>query len=236
MGQRVAAPRKQFETCGRRRRERRVRVAAAARVAEHCGIRVAAWRHAFPIELGKGHTAYAGRPIIRIEGRCFGGNRFCHAGRRADCCKAGHGGEGWRCQRRRSGKAFAAGTKAFEGGKTEAAVTALSVAISTGGLKNPELAKAMFYRGVALSHAEEAGGGAVGSQCGGVAARRIIGDGQGRGRGSPASAVARGGGAERRAADHCGVGAERSTGARATGRNCDTARGKRLRGTCCRGT
>ncbi len=46
-------------------------------------------------------------------------------------------------------KAFAAGTKAFEGGKTEAAVAALSSAITMGGLKNPDLAKAMFYRGVA---------------------------------------------------------------------------------------
>ncbi len=46
-------------------------------------------------------------------------------------------------------KAFASGTKAFEAGKTDAAVTALSVAITMGGLKNPDLAKAMFYRGVA---------------------------------------------------------------------------------------
>lgn len=46
-------------------------------------------------------------------------------------------------------KAFAAGTKAFEGGKTDAAVAALSTAITMGGLKSPDLAKAMFYRGVA---------------------------------------------------------------------------------------
>jgi hypothetical protein len=46
-------------------------------------------------------------------------------------------------------KAFAAGTKAFESGKTDAAVAALSTAITMGGLNNPDLAKAMFYRGVA---------------------------------------------------------------------------------------
>ncbi|MBY0225843.1 MAG: SPOR domain-containing protein [Hyphomicrobium sp.] len=46
-------------------------------------------------------------------------------------------------------KAYAAGTKAFEGGKTDAAVAALSTAITMGGLSNPDLAKAMFYRGVA---------------------------------------------------------------------------------------
>ncbi len=46
-------------------------------------------------------------------------------------------------------KALAAGTKAFEGGKTDAAVAALSTAITMGGLNNPDLAKAMFYRGVA---------------------------------------------------------------------------------------
>jgi hypothetical protein len=46
-------------------------------------------------------------------------------------------------------KAFAAGTKAFESGRTDAAVAALSTAIMSGGLKNPELAKAFFYRGVA---------------------------------------------------------------------------------------
>ena len=46
-------------------------------------------------------------------------------------------------------KAFAAGTKAFESGKTDAAVAALSTAITMGGLNNPNLAKAMFYRGVA---------------------------------------------------------------------------------------
>ena len=46
-------------------------------------------------------------------------------------------------------KAFANGTKAFEGGKTDAAVAALSTAITMGGLNNPDLAKAMFYRGVA---------------------------------------------------------------------------------------
>jgi hypothetical protein len=46
-------------------------------------------------------------------------------------------------------KALAAGTKAFEGGKTDAAVAALSTAITMGGLNNRDLAKAMFYRGVA---------------------------------------------------------------------------------------
>ena len=46
-------------------------------------------------------------------------------------------------------KAFEAGTKAFENGRTDAAVAALSTAIMSGGLKNPELAKAFFYRGVA---------------------------------------------------------------------------------------
>jgi hypothetical protein len=46
-------------------------------------------------------------------------------------------------------KAFINGTKAFEGGKTDAAVAALSTAITMGGLNNPDLAKAMFYRGVA---------------------------------------------------------------------------------------
>lgn len=46
-------------------------------------------------------------------------------------------------------KAYAAGLKAFENGKTGAAITALSAAITSGGLTNADLAKAMFYRGVA---------------------------------------------------------------------------------------
>ena len=46
-------------------------------------------------------------------------------------------------------KAYATGLKAFENGKPAAAITALSTAIASGGLQNPELAKAMFYRGVA---------------------------------------------------------------------------------------
>lgn len=46
-------------------------------------------------------------------------------------------------------KAYAAGLKAFENGKTGAAITALSAAIASGGLTNADLAKAMFYRGVA---------------------------------------------------------------------------------------
>jgi hypothetical protein len=44
---------------------------------------------------------------------------------------------------------FAAGTQAFEQGKTEQAVAALSSAINTGKLAPPQLAKALFYRGVA---------------------------------------------------------------------------------------
>ncbi len=47
-------------------------------------------------------------------------------------------------------KAFEAGQKAFEAGKTDAAVTALSAAIGSGGVTNAQLAKALFYRGVAL--------------------------------------------------------------------------------------
>jgi hypothetical protein len=46
-------------------------------------------------------------------------------------------------------KALATGTKAFENGRTDAAVAALTTAIMSGSLKNPELAKAYFYRGVA---------------------------------------------------------------------------------------
>jgi hypothetical protein len=46
-------------------------------------------------------------------------------------------------------KAFKSGVTAFEAGKTGAAVTAFSRAIEAGGLKSPELAKALFYRGVA---------------------------------------------------------------------------------------
>ncbi|MGE5266879.1 MAG: SPOR domain-containing protein, partial [Deltaproteobacteria bacterium] len=46
-------------------------------------------------------------------------------------------------------KALATGTKAFESGRTDAAVAALTTAIMSGALKNPELAKAFFYRGVA---------------------------------------------------------------------------------------
>jgi hypothetical protein len=44
---------------------------------------------------------------------------------------------------------FAAGTKAFEQGKTDQAIAALSTAINTGKLAPPQLAKALFYRGVA---------------------------------------------------------------------------------------
>lgn len=45
--------------------------------------------------------------------------------------------------------ALASGTQAFEAGKTDAAIAALSTAITSGGLQNSDLAKAMFYRGVA---------------------------------------------------------------------------------------
>ncbi len=54
-------------------------------------------------------------------------------------------------------KAFAAGTGAFESGKINDAVAALSSAIATGALKNPELAKALFYRGVAQRQQKKPG-------------------------------------------------------------------------------
>jgi hypothetical protein len=46
-------------------------------------------------------------------------------------------------------ESFAAGTQAFEQGKTDQAIAALSTAINTGKLAPPQLAKALFYRGVA---------------------------------------------------------------------------------------
>jgi SPOR domain len=45
--------------------------------------------------------------------------------------------------------AYAAGTKAFESGKMKTAIKHLSKALSIGGLPGPQMAKALYYRGVA---------------------------------------------------------------------------------------
>jgi hypothetical protein len=54
-------------------------------------------------------------------------------------------------------KSFEAGTKAFENGKAGEAIAALSSAITSGGLANPDLAKALFYRGVAQRREKKPG-------------------------------------------------------------------------------
>jgi hypothetical protein len=54
-------------------------------------------------------------------------------------------------------KSFQTGTKAFESGKTGDAVAALSAAIASGSLSNPDLAKALFYRGVAQRREKKPG-------------------------------------------------------------------------------
>lgn len=46
-------------------------------------------------------------------------------------------------------KAYAAGTKSFEGGKHKEAVVQLSAALAGGGLPSQQMAKALYYRGVA---------------------------------------------------------------------------------------
>ena len=46
-------------------------------------------------------------------------------------------------------RAYAAGTRAFEAGKMGEAVQQLTTALSTGGLPAPQMAKALYYRGVA---------------------------------------------------------------------------------------
>lgn len=46
-------------------------------------------------------------------------------------------------------KAYDAGAKAFEGGKYEPAIQQLSTALSSGGLQSQQMAKALYYRGVA---------------------------------------------------------------------------------------
>jgi tetratricopeptide (TPR) repeat protein len=46
-------------------------------------------------------------------------------------------------------KAYEAGTKAFEAGKYAPAIQALSAALSAGGLSSQQMAKALYYRGVA---------------------------------------------------------------------------------------
>jgi len=47
-------------------------------------------------------------------------------------------------------KAYQFGTKAYEAGRMESAIAELTVALSSGGLDSPQLAKALFYRGVAF--------------------------------------------------------------------------------------
>jgi len=46
-------------------------------------------------------------------------------------------------------RAFEAGSKAYEAGKMDAAVKSLGGALETGGLASPEMAKALYYRGLA---------------------------------------------------------------------------------------
>jgi outer membrane protein assembly factor BamD (BamD/ComL family) len=46
-------------------------------------------------------------------------------------------------------RSYAAGTKAYEAGNLNEAVQQLSAALANGGLPNPQMAKALYYRGTA---------------------------------------------------------------------------------------
>lgn len=49
-----------------------------------------------------------------------------------------------------SNAALTAGVKAFDAGKTDTAITSLTAALRAGGLEGPQMAKALYYRGVAF--------------------------------------------------------------------------------------